>query len=74
MRNPKAEDATILETLIDQIGLYEVLSTVEAICADKADHCRTNWQDEGLAKLWDRAGVDICEASTNSVAIENLSA
>ena len=74
MRNPKAEDAIVLETLINQIGLYEVLSTIEAICAEKADHFRTSWQDEGLAKLWDRAGADICEASTNSVAIENLSA
>jgi len=26
------------------------------LCREKADHVRSNWQDEALASLWERYG------------------
>lgn len=43
-----------LEAMIDKIGLNAVVETLAEVCSAKADHIRTNWQDEPLAKGWDR--------------------
>ena len=64
-RLPTKADADTLENMIDRTSLYEVLSIIEGICAAKADHLRSNWQDDYAAKLWDRAGADICEVSSS---------
>jgi hypothetical protein len=42
-----------LEQMIDAQGLTFVVTTLSVICAEKAEHIRTNWQDRGLAKVWD---------------------
>lgn len=43
-----------LEDLVDTHGLHVILSTLQDLCRLKADHLRTNWQDEVQAKTWDR--------------------
>ena len=70
---PTREDAAVIETLIDRVGLYETVSLIEAICASKADHIRSAWQDEPLARVWERAGRDLCHASAKFAGIEVLS-
>jgi hypothetical protein len=44
-----------LETLLDQSSLPEMITELAAICYAKADHIRTNWQDEQLARQWAKA-------------------
>jgi hypothetical protein len=48
-----------LETILDSSSLSKTLELLAEVCQDKAEHIRTNWQDEGLAKLWNRAGNKI---------------
>ena len=43
-----------IESAIDQFGLDQVLWAIERICLAKADHLRSNWQDEKTAKLWEK--------------------
>ena len=45
-----------LERLIDRSSLPMVLEALAAVCGEKADHVRTNWQDNALATVWGRAG------------------
>jgi hypothetical protein len=45
---------TELERLIDTCSLAEVLVALDVICGDKADHLRTNWQDNTSARAWDK--------------------
>lgn len=45
-----------LEAMIDKSSLNDVLDMLAEICHAKADHLRSNWQDEPAAKDWDRAG------------------
>jgi hypothetical protein len=50
------ENATeTLEALIDRHGLLHIVTALDLICTEKADHLRTNWQDRAAAKAWDRA-------------------
>jgi hypothetical protein len=42
-----------LETMIDKHGLTHVVTGLALICAEKAVHLRTNWQDKVSAKVWD---------------------
>lgn len=48
-----------MESLVDSDGVVGVLALLGAVCDDKANHIRENWQDEGLAKEWERAGTAI---------------
>lgn len=54
MRNTKVEDA--VEALIDKASLRQVLDSIAYVCWEKAEHIRSNWQDEPLARDWDAAG------------------
>ncbi len=38
---------------VDSEGLSNTLEALADICLAKADHIRENWQDKGLAKMWD---------------------
>lgn len=60
-----------LESLIDQTSLLDVLVGLELVCAEKAKHVRINWQDEALAKLWDRAST-ACGAAARNQAVQDL--
>jgi hypothetical protein len=52
-----------LEALIDQATLERVLAAISLVCADKAEHIATNWQDKNLAKAWARVGKAVFVAS-----------
>lgn len=45
-----------LKAMIDGTSLAEVLDMIGTICSEKGDHIRANWQDEPLARRWERAG------------------
>ena len=51
-----------LEQLIDTTTLHAVLAALEDICGEKADHLRTNWQDQATARLWERTARRIAVA------------
>lgn len=42
-----------LEMMIDSVGLGNVVDLLEEICYEKAEHLRSNWQDESAAKHWE---------------------
>lgn len=48
-----------LEAMIDSEGITAVLTAIEAVCFEKGDHLRSNWQDEKAAKHWDKVGTRI---------------
>jgi hypothetical protein len=43
-----------LEALIDKMGVDSVLSLIETICDEKAEHIEANWQDKTTARAWSR--------------------
>jgi hypothetical protein len=59
-------------SLVDSCGLQNILNALFNVCADKAEHIRTNWQDELLAKAWEVAGQNI-DAAASSPAVAGLS-
>jgi hypothetical protein len=52
-----------LEKLMDCEGLRRVLEGMAEVCAEKADHIRTNWQSKELARDWDEAGTLLDKAA-----------
>lgn len=52
-----------LETLVDKHGMEAIAAYLASMCREKADHIRTNWQDEMLARAWDMQGVTMERAS-----------
>ena len=54
-----------IESEIDSRSLQMVLQAIETICDEKAQHIRENWQDEGLAQLWEQAAMVMSKASNN---------
>lgn len=57
-----------LEELIDKHSLKAVLDTLADISYEKADHIRTDWQDEVAAKSWEK---DAKKIEHIAVGIEN---
>jgi hypothetical protein len=57
-----------LEALIDRIGLSNLLEDVCSVCHEKADHLRTNWQDDAAAKAWEHAAKTI-ETAANRIKV-----
>jgi hypothetical protein len=47
-------DQDVIEQMIDRLGTRGVLEIIASIAHDKADHLRSNWQDEGAARQWER--------------------
>ena len=43
-----------IEGFIDTHGLAALLDTIEEVCNLKAEHLRTNWQDEDSATEWEK--------------------
>lgn len=54
-----ADTSANLEEYVDRFGLEEVLDMLAGICAGKAEHIRTNYQDEGLVPLCGEAGSEV---------------
>lgn len=55
-----------LETMMGSVGVNDMLSLMADICAEKAEHIRSNWQDDALAKAYDRAGKALDRLKTNT--------
>jgi hypothetical protein len=43
-----------LESMIDTHGMHALAQGIAYVCWEKADHARSNWQDEPLAKRWEK--------------------
>jgi hypothetical protein len=43
-----------LEAIVDAAGMDETLRMLGEICNLKADHLRSNWQDEASAKWFEK--------------------
>lgn len=64
------EVITELEDMLDQYGLREIVNALSQISYEKAEHLRTNWQDESTAKEWDKTAVYL-ERVANTKAVHN---
>lgn len=45
-----------LEEIVDAIGMEQTLENLSAVCFEKANHLRSNWQDSTASRLWDGVG------------------
>lgn len=43
----------VLEDVLDQSNITQVVLMLARICNEKAEHVRSNWQDEHLARTWE---------------------
>jgi hypothetical protein len=50
------EYAGTVEDIEDKIGIKALTEMLAGISFEKAEHLRTNWQDETTAKWWERVG------------------
>lgn len=41
-----------LESMVDTVGIRNVLYALSRICDGKAEHLAVNWQDSKTAKVW----------------------
>jgi hypothetical protein len=48
-----------LETLIDRVGMKNVLYALAVIANEKAEHLALNWQDSFLSRTWERNAAKI---------------
>ena len=38
--------------MVDKVGLSKLLFMLAEVCGEKADHLRSNWQDDNAAEQW----------------------
>jgi hypothetical protein len=55
----KANDARALEDILDRYNLSTVILELSWIGVIKAQHIRDNWNDENLARAWDKASAAV---------------
>ncbi len=55
----KHSDMEVLEHLVEHSTLAAVLEMLERICHKKAEYLRNHWNDENLAKCWEKAARQI---------------
>lgn len=65
--NELSNVADELEQILDSSNLPAILEALAQICHEKAEHIRENWQDEPLARKWNRAGKALETTSTRHV-------
>jgi hypothetical protein len=65
-----SEPKELLEQFIDGSSLFAVLEMIQVICGEKAQHISSNWQDEGLSKMWTRAAKRVSEAANSYPVIQ----
>ena len=53
-----------LEQLLDKTTLATVIELLANICILKAEHLRTNWQDDKTAKCWDQDGLKLTKLAS----------
>jgi hypothetical protein len=52
-----------LEATMDKHGPHTVLTAIAAILGEKADHIRSNWQDERMADRFERASESVLKVA-----------
>lgn len=52
-------DGDTLELIVDRAGVLGVMAMLVNICDAKADHLRANWQDEAMARDWERVRKEL---------------
>ncbi len=57
-------DLDELEGLVDRYSLTGVVEALAQISFEKADHIRTNWQDQVTAREWDRSAKQLDAAAS----------
>ncbi len=50
------EQRDALEQILDATSTQDVVTGLSEICLLKAEHMRSNWQDERTAQAWERNG------------------
>jgi hypothetical protein len=58
-----------LESIIDRYGLWCTLEKLELLCFEKAAHIRCDFQDEDLARKWERAGRFIGQTARGPIIL-----
>jgi hypothetical protein len=48
------QELDAIEQIIDRVGMAQIAEAVSAIAVQKSIHVQENWQDQNLAKTWDR--------------------
>ena len=61
------EDIDKLEEFIDKFGIKKTMAMLSELCFHKAEHVASNWQDSGLADIWEHIGDKI------NYALEDIS-
>jgi len=61
------QEKELLESLIDRYNMAEVLNALSEIAYEKADHVRTNWNDEPLARAWEASALAIDKAEIKTI-------
>ena len=59
-----------LEALVDASTVSGVLDLLAEVCSAKADHVRTNWQDEYGADIWDKMAVELLNSQARILRIK----
>ena len=60
-----------LESLIDSATLFDVTIALALVCAEKAEHIETTWQDKATAKPWIKSEREITKAA-RTIAILSI--
>ena len=63
MKTITDKEMETLENMIDKYDIYQVLQKISEVMALKALHIRENWQDEHLAKFWEKQSKKIYNTS-----------
>lgn len=61
-----------LEDMVDAVGIHGIMDALSTIASEKADHVRANWQDDAMAKEWDRVARYLSQQSTNRLLASPL--
>ena len=58
-RTLSMDEETRLEMLIDATSLVNVLQSIADTCSQKAEHIRSSYDDEPLARMWDERAKQV---------------
>ena len=54
MKYTPATASETLESILDQFTMTTIIDFLSSIASEKAEHLRSNWQDEPAARQWER--------------------
>lgn len=72
MKALSGRELDALEAMVDRASVRGVLDGLSQICAGKAEHLSSNWQDEYAAKLFLAAGR-VVDRAANQGAVRAVS-